>query len=143
MNRLIRGCLDDVLVQEAAALSVQPGSGLEGLRISIARRAVFIDELSGQVRALGGSPRKMPSVFGNLWGALRRARFALVGENDADAYQTCARVERKTEAAYEKALLVVDLPPLALAVIRQQQIEIEKDYRALRFSRFGGDQLVA
>jgi uncharacterized protein (TIGR02284 family) len=136
LNRLIRGCRDDVVVQRAAALSVQPGTGLDDLHRSIARRGVFIEELSAQIRALGGSPRKMPSLFGNVWGVLRRMRFAVIGENDGDAYQTCARVERKTEAAYDHALLL-NLPIAAHEVIEQQQLEIEKDGIGFRRSRFG------
>lgn len=135
VNRLIGACKDDVLLQDATAADVGDVDEHERLTARSRQRDVFVVELSGIVRDLGGTPRGTGSALERARAAFRSGRAALIGPNDGDAYGACARVEAKAERAYAEVLLL-GLPDGARAVVERQHGEIARDVVELRRKTF-------
>lgn len=136
MNRLMIACRADLSVQKAAAATVQNLHARDDLLLRCKRRDAFITELASEIRVLGGTPGKRATLFGDLWGALRRARYFLIGDNDGDAFATCADVETTTEKKYAAARNR-HFPNGCDEVIARQHDEIERDRINLRRARHG------
>ena len=103
LNRLIGTCYDDIRAQRGAAEVVGDDARRRRLDESVQQRHVFIDELGEFVRELGGTPRSRGSALELARSVFEKLSQRAGGANAGDAYAACARVEAKTEGAYERA----------------------------------------
>lgn len=135
MNRLIRACVDDSSAQTDAAGVVREAANRDALLSNASDRDRFVRELRRVVEQHGGTARSDGSLMRRLHLHARHAHAVLVGSNEGDAYQDCARLETQTADLYE-ATLELRLPNDVRSVVEHQHETIARDEADLRRKSF-------
>jgi uncharacterized protein (TIGR02284 family) len=140
LNDLISSCRDS----EEGFGKAAKGAHSDRLRdrlIAIARqRADFADELSAQVREMGGQPAESAHQSGIQHEGWRQLEASIRPKDDMSFIVECERGEENTLRHYEQAL-TRELPPVARAIVERQRLAVQEalfDLRSMELVRTAG-----
>jgi len=140
LNDLISSCLDSMEGFSKAA----KGAHSDRLRdrfVRIAKeRSDFADELSGQVKELGGTPAESAHLSGIQHEGWRELEESIRPKDDMSFLAECEKGEENTLRHYETAL-THELPPAARAMVERQRLAVQEtlfDLRSIELVRRAG-----
>jgi uncharacterized protein (TIGR02284 family) len=119
MNRLVVACRDDARAMGRAASAVADPEPRKRLLEQSRQRRGFVEALSLEVTALGGTPAAYGSVIAFLGASVGALRDVVAGSHEGDAYAKCARASLHTEKEYARAAGVA-LPARARDLVASQ-----------------------
>src|SRR5436190_5626865 len=110
LNNLIETCRDGQTGFQSAVEGVTTPSLKEMFFQYAQQRSLFVSELQGEVRALGGDPQTTGSVAAALHRGWINIKSAVTGKNEHSILEECERGEDSALKNYREALNE-NLPP--------------------------------
>lgn len=131
LNNLIETCRDGQAGFQAAVEGATHPSLKEMFFQYAQQRSLFVSELQGEVRALGGDPQTTGSVAAALHRGWINIKSAVTGKNEHSILEECERGEDSALKNYQEALKE-NLPPSLSSLVNRQYQAIVTTHNAVR-----------
>lgn len=98
----------------------------------VLKRQDYIDQLTAEVRNLGGEPKESGTVEGTLHRAWIDFKSAISFENDEEVIEACMTGEKKCIEEYNDLLEETHLPASTRQLLTQQKMGVIKSLASLQ-----------
>ena len=132
LNDVLERNYDSVEGYRKAAENANSNQLMGWFNEQVIARKKHIDELTAEVRRLGGDPKDSGTVEGTLHRAWIDFKTALSFEEDEDIVEACITGEKKCIEEYDDLLEERNVPAETRAILTRQKADVQRALSALK-----------
>lgn len=129
LNDLLQKNVDARRGYEKARSGVDQSIFESYLTDKVTQRQAFIEALTQEIIALGGSPKRETTVKGSLHHAWIDIKSALASDNEEAVFEECVRGEKNSLETYNELLQDTSWPASTKDMIQHQRDQIATDLK--------------
>lgn len=129
LNELLKQNVDARQGYEKVRSNVDQSILESYLTDKVAQRQAFIEAITKEIIALGGSPKRETTVKGSIHHNWIDLKSALSSNNEEAAFEECVRGEKNSLDAYEELLKETSWPASIQSMIQYQRDQIATDLK--------------